>query len=142
MSSLVCCRQPRCSLLGCAEEPSGATELLGVGWAGAGMGSEETAGTACSPTARCFLCLPVQPVLGDVLPGAWLMFCSLFLQVFSFDLFFFLFLNLCEVLRASATCCFPGLHTAFSLEPRGLLSVGSSWSWGCSACPLPLCRAV
>lgn len=88
MSSLVCCRQPHCSLLGCAEEPSGATELLGVGWAGAGMGSEETAGTACSPTARCFLCLPVQPVLGDVLPGAWLMFCSLFLQVFSFDPFF------------------------------------------------------
>ncbi|XP_048819079.1 serine/threonine-protein kinase Sgk2-like isoform X1 [Lagopus muta] len=65
MSSMLCCRQPCCSLLGCGDEAPGATELLGVGWAGARMGSE---GTACSPPAQCFGCLPAQPMLGNVLP--------------------------------------------------------------------------
>lgn len=107
MSSMLCCRQPCCSLLGCGDEAPGATELLGVGWAGVRMGSE---GTACSPPAQCFGCLPAQPMLGNVLPGVWLMFCCLFLQVFSFKFFC---LHLCKVLRASATCCFSRFAHSF-----------------------------
>jgi len=78
-----CCRKQNCSPLSFREEPwdSGLPGQSTAGWAGVRMGSAGYEGSLCSLAVDCFSCFRTQPLLVDVLPGAFALF-SIFVGLF------------------------------------------------------------